>query len=195
MKMKLLAIDTDCIKKMKRGDVDAFQKIYNLYASDLLKFAFHFLKNKEEAEEVVQDIFLKIWDKKVLIDEKHSFKGFVFIIAKRVILNKIRAKVKVRNVEIASEHNTTKQNAQDILAYKELQELSDKAISTLPEKRRIIYTMSRKQGLSNKEIAMHLGISDKTVENQIGLALKNIREYLTKTEYSSVILSLFLLLG
>lgn len=192
--MKLLAIDIDYIRKMKRGDVDAFRTIYNLYCSDLLKFAFHFLKNKEEAEEVVQDIFLKIWDKKVLIDEKHSFNGFVFIIAKRVILNKIRAKVKIRNVEIVSEHNTTKQNAQDLLVYKELQMLSDRAISTLPEKRRQIFIMSRKQGLSNKEIATHLGISDKTVENQIGLALKSIREYLTKTEYSSAILSLFLLL-
>jgi RNA polymerase sigma-70 factor, ECF subfamily len=190
MKMKTTTINENIVKQLKEGDLDAFHLVYDHYWSDLLLFALHFLKRREEAEEAVQDIFLKLWEKRQLIDEGLSFNGFVFVVAKRILVNKIKLKSKYKFIEVA-EDVITKSDTEDPLICQELLALSEKAISLLPSKREQIFRMSRERGLSHNDIAQELGISQKTVENQIILAMKGIKEYLGRhSDYSFLIVVL-----
>lgn len=166
------------VAEVRKGRVRAFDKLFDKYSQRLYSFAMSLLKTHEDAEEVVQEVFLRIWQKRKELVETTSFKSFLFTIAKNIIVDHFRKKIKEKNYrEFLLERYDYDNSSPDMnIEYKELYKILVKTIEKLPERRKQIYKLSRNEGLSHKEIASRLGISINTVENQINLALKIIKK-------------------
>jgi RNA polymerase sigma-70 factor (ECF subfamily) len=171
--------------QLRRGDVRAFDELYGLYSQRLYGFAFSMLKNKEDAKEVVQETFLKLWNKKQEINTSHSLKAFLFSIAYNITVDLFRERAKDADfLSQLKNHLSQESNKTDeLLIFNELNERLSNLVAELPEQRKKIYLMSREEGLGHKEIAEKLGIAVKTVENQINLTLKYIRKNIDSNNF------------
>jgi RNA polymerase sigma-70 factor (ECF subfamily) len=180
------------IRQFKNGDHHSFKVLYQKYAPKLYGFSRKYLSSDEDAEEIVQEIFLRIWEKKENIDENQSFSSYIFQAAKHRIFNGFRKKVNEQAyLDFVIYADNASSNFTDMeVEYQEIKSKAEAVISAMPPKRQEIFRLSREQGLKNKEIAEKLQISIKTVENQMGQALKFLREELI--DYQVFIL-LFLL--
>ncbi|MEQ6120873.1 RNA polymerase sigma-70 factor [Reichenbachiella sp. MALMAid0571] len=156
--------------------------LFNQYGGKLYNMSFAYLKSREEAEEVVQDVLLKLWQNRGKIDITGFLEGYLFKMTKNLLLNRIRTKsrkgfyTEELQVDIAGSTRTDQS-----LLLEDMQVFLSKAILGMPHKRQQIFKMSRMEGLSNKQIAQQLGLSEKTVENQIGRAIKYLRSYMSYT--------------
>ena len=173
-------IDEKLIAGFKNGDLDAFQKIYNSYCKPLYRFALSYMKDTFDAEEIVQDVFLKVWEKRAEVDEHKSFKSYLY----RITINKIFNELKHRVVKRKYEHQLlnvdqiTYETPESKIQFQELNSKIEHLLSKLPEQQRSIFIMSRWQGLTNAEIAQNLNLSVRTVENQVYRAAKFIKLHL-----------------
>ncbi len=179
------------ISKLIRGDLKSFDLLFVKYSEKLFRFAFSILKNEEDAKEIVQESFLRVWKKRKQIDDSKCFKTYLFTISYHLIIDYRRIKIKdkeYRNFlfEYFQRNHLTIPNVIDIDIIKKQ---IDYAIEELPGKRKEIFIMSREMGLSHRDIANKMGISIKTVENQINLSLKHLKFRLGK----DLLLSLFFL--
>ena len=168
------------VAQIKKGSTKAFNQLFELYSQRLYSFGKSMLKNHEDAEGIVQEVFFRIWKKKDELDAKKDFHSLLFSITYNLIIDKFRQRVKEREFEqnllIQAQQNYM--NPLSELEYNELETKVEKAVNELPERRKKIYRLRRDKGLSHKEIAERLSITTKTVENQMNLALKHIREQL-----------------
>jgi len=162
---------------MRKDELGAFKEIYARYWKSLYAEAFRRLKSKESAEEVVQEVFTNFWSKKQQLQVNENinayFKKAVFnliIDQHRKNLVKSKYQQEFRTIQPCSDNAT-----ENVFMLKELHGTLASEISHLPEKCRSVYELSRNEHKSNKEIALHLGISEKTVENHITKALKKIK--------------------
>lgn len=182
----------DIAIRIKEGDFAALEKLYHNNWIRLVNFSFGMLKSKEDAEEAVQDIFIRIWENREKLNPELPINGFLFVVAKRVVLNKLRAKAKeLQLVDIHENDAWRNCLAEDQLIYSELTQISEHAIAKLPPKRKEIFLLRKNQGFTNKEIAKHLNVSTQYVEKQMALALSTIRAYLQA--HTDIILPLILL--
>lgn len=180
------------IRQFRHGDHHAFKILYERYAPKLYAFAKKYLQDGEASEEIVQEVFLRIWERRSYVDETGSFSAYVFQAAKNRIFNGFRKKI---NEQAYLDHllatEDSGQNLTEIqVDYREVKFKAEAAIRAMPPKRQEIFRLSREAGLKNQEIADKLGISIKTVENQMGQALKFLREQLS--DYNSLILLILL---
>lgn len=179
---KIYPEDSHIIEKIKAGDDLAFKTLYNKYSEKVYFFAMRFLKNKEDAEGLTQDIFIKIWENRENLRTDLSLNSYIFTIAKNTIFNKNRRKINEQAyIEYLKNHldNIYDKTENDILL-NEIKSWIDDTVERLPAKRSYIFKLSRFEGLSYKEISQKLNISERTVEAHIRLALKTIREILDK---------------
>ncbi len=159
------------------SDKRSFESLFHLHYSDLCSYAHHFIKDFAASEEIVQDLFVNLWAKKDNLEIKSSLKSYLFQSTKNRCLNLIK------HIEVRENYkgiNKERREEQENIAGNEMEaaELSAKienAISSLPTERQKIFRMSRFEDLKYKEIAEELEISIKTVENQMGKALKYLR--------------------
>ncbi len=137
------------------------------------------MTRKEESENLVQSVFMEIWENRLSLDEEKSFSGYLFTVTKNKIYNHIRKNV---NEKVYKESIAGNPEADDPLDYesKETEELLEKLIGSMPDRRREIFRMSRDEGLTYKEIAQRLSISENTVDTQIRNALDFLREELAR---------------
>lgn len=186
-------IEKELISKLQIGDLGAYDKLYHFYSPKLYRFAFSLLKNNEDAEGIVQEVFLIIWNKRNEIDSTKSFKSYLFTISRNLIIDQLRKRLKEKEylAYLEKYFNSVTPTPEQMTDYNIVKSKVDKAIEKLPEKRKQIYKLSREKGLSNKEISKQLNISDKTVENQITLALRHLRSRLGP-ELPAVVLYLYL---
>lgn len=183
------------ISKIRKGDVSAFDSIYKTYSSRLYSFALSLLKNPEDAKEIVQDCFLKIWANKEQLKTDTCFKSFLFKTSYNLIIDLFRKKSKEKEYQafLFDHFDTFADEANQDLYFEELSNELNKQIDKLPSKRKEIFILSRHQGLSHKQIAQKLEISSKTVENQIGLCLKFLKANLKDSQLINILfLSLFI---
>ncbi len=173
-------LEKDIVQRLKSGEVQAFDEIYNLYSKRIYRFAYSFLKTKVNAEEIVQEVFLRVWENRAKINKYYSFKAFLFTISHNIIIDNFRENLKEQKyVEFLKEnavvfHSDTEKS----MEYSELNKMYWDAIDLLPERRRLIFKLHRIEGLSYSEISQKLNISNKTVENQMSSALKFLKEKL-----------------
>jgi RNA polymerase sigma-70 factor (family 1) len=166
------------IKKLIEGDQKAFSQLFNLYAANLLNVARKYLINKEEAEEIVQETFYRVWKYRENMDAQLSFKAYIITIAKRLIFNQ----TKKRMHEIAYQEYFVQQYKDDLspieeyIDFHELDRQIKTGIESLPPKCKETFLLSRQHGLSNHEIANKLNISLSTVENHMNKALNHLRK-------------------
>ncbi len=175
---------------IKKGETHAFDQLFDRYSQRLYRFSKSLLKNHEDAEGIVQEVFFRIWKKRDELNEKKSFQSFLFSISYNLIVDQFRQRVKDQKYEqfIIKQAQQNYLNPENNLEYKELKNQVKKAVNELPERRKKIYRLSREKGLSYKEIASLLQIKSKTVENQLNLALKHIRKRLGDRTLSVVLL-------
>ena len=168
--------DSQLVKAFQQGNVGAFDIIFKKYSNKLYGFALGYLKSKEEAEGLVQDTFLKIWENKRKLRAESSLKSYMFTIAYHLICRNFRSK-KIHNVFLQEKDwvGTDILNLQERLEYKSLLEQVEKLIDALPERQKIIFLKSRKEGKSSKEIAEEMNLAPGTVDNNISAALKFLR--------------------
>ncbi|MEI7829884.1 MAG: RNA polymerase sigma-70 factor [Prolixibacteraceae bacterium] len=163
------------IHGLKNSNIHAFNALYKEYSDRLFRFALGYLKSESEAEELVQEVFTKIWEKRTTIQEELSFKSFLFTIAFNLIRKHFRTKGYLsRYSQSLAENGQNLQSSQDE-GYNSLINYVNSLISQLPAKRREILIKSRFEGYSIKEISEKLKISHKTVENQLTDALRFLR--------------------
>nr|WP_282189232.1 RNA polymerase sigma-70 factor [Maribellus sp. YY47] len=168
------------VDKIRAGNELAFEKLFRQYYRPLCVFATRILQDYEMAEEVVQDFFVKLWERKEGFIVDTSVKNYLFRSVKNLSINVIKheqIKLKHAQQSIAeAEANDYKDHFLEV----DLELAIEKSINELPEKRREIFRLSREESLKYREIAERLNISIKTVEVQMGLAIKILREKLKR---------------
>lgn len=167
--------DSELLALLQQDNQPAFVFIYNKYWSELYRCAFKITANQETCEDVIHDVFLYLWNKRAAVQVK-SLKDYLYIAVKNRMLNAIRSeKNLLKAVNVQPQPISSETLIEDEFNSKELSKIYNLAIAELPERCRTILLMSRKEHLSNKEIALRLNISPKTVENQITIGLRQLR--------------------
>lgn len=188
-----LADDKELFLKLKDGDEQAFKVLFTKYYSSMCHFANQFLNDSVQAEETVQELFVRIWEKRAGLNIETSVKHYFFRSVRNQCLNQLQH-LKIRQQYAGKMKEMSQQDIDPDQSYIEIDLLQriEKSIGALPEKRQEIFRLSREQGLKYKEIAEELHISIKTVEAQMGLALKHLRDDLK--DFKSHVISLFVFL-
>lgn len=179
--------EKDIIQKLKNGDEPTFQFIFKKYYTGLYYYAKKYLGDKHHAEEVVQNTFLKLWEKRETFTISKSFNSYLYKTVYNNCLNflkhqQVKEKYKeyytqkIRNAE--EYYSISQENGQSVYIAKEIENEIDKAIHELPGQCRKIFELSRFEGLKNHEIAEKLEISINTVQKQISIALCKLRSAL-----------------
>lgn len=186
------------ILRLIEGDEDAFCELYATYKNRLIYFAMRFLKSREYAEDVFQDVFTVVWQSRRFINPDASFSSYLYTIMRNRILNQLRNAAneeKLKESIFSQALDYTEDTKREVML-NDLKSLISHALQQLTPRQREIFEMSREAQLSHKEIADKLGISVNTVQEHISTSLKLIRTYLIKysgSEYVDLLLLLICL--
>jgi RNA polymerase sigma-70 factor (ECF subfamily) len=174
--------DTEIIGRIRNGDIGQFESLFRSSYVSLVRYAQTLIKDHDTAEEIVQDLFFKLWETREKLNIESSLNGYLFRSVHNRCLHYIEhQKVVERHAaEFIYSAADTDESPSDILNYNELQERVAKILERLPERCGKIFTMSRFEGLKYNEIAEKLSVSIKTVEANMGRALKEFRKELTQ---------------
>ena len=187
-----LTEENELYQKLRAGDERAFQTLFRKYYPAMCHFAHQFLSDSELAEETVQDLFVKIWEKRESLNIQTSVKHYFFRSVRNHCLNQIQhEKIKKQYSDRVLKTAHQEINPDHFYIEVDLMQRIERCIESLPPKRQEIFRLSREQGLKYKEIAETLNISVKTVEAQMGLALKHLREELK--DFSNHLLTLLII--
>ncbi len=185
--------ESDLVARLKVGDPVAFEMLFDQYSNKLFYFVNKYLDLKEESEEIVQDVFLNLWRHKKEIRSVEAFKSYLYKIALNNIKNYFSKKqVQEKHKQLIAREYLFENDSDALeMNYEMVISKVDNLIAKLPEKRREIFLLSRKEGLDISEISKYLGISESTVKNQITSAVAFLKDEVKKGGLSS---SLFLAL-
>jgi RNA polymerase sigma-70 factor, ECF subfamily len=165
------------LQKLKEGDIRALEVIFNQHYGNLCRYLLLLFKNQLLVEHIAQDIFVYLWENRQSIEIKSSLESYLYSAGRYKALNQVRnANRRATLNQFIAETQTNEEKTSDsILELKELEQIINDAISTLPERCQKIFRLSREEDMSYKEIAQMLNISVNTVENQMAIALKKLR--------------------
>lgn len=171
-------LDNLLLQQMKQGDKKALETLFKTYYSSLVKFARNIIKNTEQAEDITQDVFIKIWDKRQDLENITSFKAYLFMAVRNQCFNTLKVNERKNWLDDEPENyeNYMTNHVEANLNAKDLNGKIKEAIELLPEKCKLTFQLSRFENLSYKEIAETMNVSVKTVENQMGKALALLRK-------------------
>lgn len=181
------------LQALQKGNEDAFEVLFNTYSQRLYYVAFQYLNDREETLEIVQEVFLKVWLNRENINPELPFIPYIIRIAKNLILNKAKKKL-VENAYISFleyKNDLSSFPTEEQVLFNEVSEIVNRLIDKFPPRRKEIFVLSRRSGLSVREIAQTLHISESTVENHINKALKTIKSKLKAYGYLTSIAFLF----
>lgn len=182
--------EAELINKLKTGDVAGYEALFKQYYKPLTGYARTIIKNEEEAEDIVQQLFVSVWEKRKDLEIHTSFKAMMYKSVYNNCLNKLKHESVKRSYSAEVLKTTSSINSHEQIQYKELQNKITNSIDALPEQCAKIFKMSRFEYLTYQEIADRLNLSVKTVENQMGKALKVLRENMK--EYLMILIALIL---
>ena len=164
-------------KAIKGSDEKTFELVFVTYFNKVKYFIYGLIKSEEDAEELAQDIFVKLWINKESIDFDKNLNAYLHTIARNTTINYLKKKFTHETYVNEQLHQeVVKESVEESYYAQETDLLIKMAVSQMPERRKEIFDLSRGKGLSNDDIAEKLGISKKTVENQLSLALNEIRK-------------------
>jgi RNA polymerase sigma-70 factor (family 1) len=172
----------ELLKLIAGGDEIAFRQLYDLYAGKIYTLAITYLKSPTTAQDIVQEVFIKVWEKRSKLHEVKNFPAYLHVMTRNLLIDHLQKKIPVYN-----EHNWTDNTLTEDrhlphqqLDYRELTILIRQAVDQLPPRQQQIYRLSRDQHLTHQQIARELGLSYDTVREHMSKALRNIRAILEK---------------
>lgn len=186
--------ETDLLLQVARGDREAFQTLYKIYYPFVRRYLALFQSSEIVDSELAQDVFIRIWEKRIKLSGVTSFKSYLFRMTKNMVLNYIRAlKVQQRLVELKPANEPFAENdPESELLFKQYYHIALDAIEKLPERRQKILRMSVEQGLTLDEIAQEFKITRAGVKKQLYAATSFVRQYLLDHGEMSFLLLVFL---
>ena len=179
---KLLHTERELVEKLKEGDSFAFEVLFYKYRNKVMGFARKMVPAQIDPEEIVQEVFVKVWLKKETINPDKDFQSYLFAIAKHLILDHLKSAVN-RKLYFVEEHFQQDLMIEDVSDGSKSNDKEEKLfnlLQQLPERRKEIFCLSRFEGLSYKQIAERLNISENTVDSQIRNALAFLRKEFRK---------------
>ena len=174
--------ESNLLTAIAAGDFKAFDILYKKYYRMLYSFALALSKNSHEAEELVQSVFVSVWEVRQSIDPEKSFNAYLFSIARNRFYNMLRKRVTESCYVdyILHQIGQTEHNAEELLEDKEINDIIHKLLLQVPERRKEIFRLSREENFSYKQIAEKLQISENTVDTQIRNVLNFLRKELPR---------------
>jgi RNA polymerase sigma-70 factor, ECF subfamily len=174
----MLQSDHDIVLKIKQGDETAFNSLFYQYHGRVFNLCRKFLSRKEDAEEVVQTVFLAVWENRNQLDENQPIIAYILTITKHWIYNFLKKRVyrKAFLDYLETRNDSLDFVTEDEISYHDLQNLLEKLMEEMPPKRKEIFHLSKIEGLSYREISQRLSITESTVNTQITKALEYIRK-------------------
>lgn len=175
---------------LKKGDQQAFKSLYDFYSTKILKKLIKLIKDEEVAKELLQDIFLKIWEKRENLDPDKNFSAYLFRITENLVTDLFRRaafekKLMAHLVNISTElYNHT----EEVMNYKEGRAILQQAIDTLPPQRKKIFTLCKIEGKSYEEAGKLLGISSGTVNDHMVKAARAVKKHYLKSDMALILL-------
>ena len=194
--MKNNTQNKEFIDRIKKGNKIAFKKLHEEFAPRIYQFSLTFLKNENQSEELVQDVFVKIWENRNKLDAGKNLQSYIYKIA----VNQIYQLIRKRNIENAyldylkNNFRIDENLTWNKVVLDDMLENLEIVIQKLPEQQRKIFHLSRDKGLSNDEIARKLNLSKRTVENHLYRAIHYLKEHF-KTDSFLATLLLYYYLG
>lgn len=180
-----LHTDRELIVRFVAGDQLAFELLFHRYKHKLNGFVLKLAPSQIDADEVVQNVFIKIWVQRAKIDPDKSFSSFLFTIARHELTDQLRSAVSRKmyyvGPEMIADLQMPEPSADSVRI--ELEEKVRSLIGELPERRRQMFELSRYKGLSYRQIAAQLGVSENTVDTQIRLALRFLRDEVARFRF------------
>ena len=172
--------DTELARKISTGNQQAFRELYDRYHVQMYYIAKNYVKSTDLAQDAVQDIFVKLWEKRFRIDESKSIKGFLFTMLRNHVLNMIRdRKDEIVSITGIESKELPRQNlTEDELVYKEYHEIVKQGLEELSDRKREVFELRTLQGHTNSEVAHLLNINIRTVKTHFYNSSKFMREYL-----------------
>lgn len=173
----------EALMKFLNNDINGFNELYEIFHKKIYGYCLKRGLSNALAEEIVQEVFIKVWNSRAQIDPSGNVQAYIYSIAKNLIVDEFKKYVKRKAAEDYQIHllhptNVTQNTVDD----HEIERMVKETLNGLPEKRRLVFEMSRFQGLTNRAIATELGISVKMVEAHISQALVTFRHVLHKNE-------------
>ncbi|RZS71062.1 RNA polymerase sigma factor [Pseudobacter ginsenosidimutans] len=174
--------DKELFSQIAEGDESAFATVFHKYNIQLFPGVLKVLKSQAEAEEIVQNTFLKLWLNRLQLPEIENPGAWLFRIASNLALNALRDKATYRHYTAAAGNSSPEgePDALNEISTKELKSIIAEAVELMPTARQEVFRLSRYEGLSRQEIAQKLGIAESTVKNQLTSSLKFIQEFIGK---------------
>lgn len=169
--------DSRLIALLREGDPLSFEILFQKYYVRFYNFVFNLTKNSQAAEDIIQNVFMKIWINRASLRPDQSIHNYIYVLSKREMLNHIRdrkAYVQVERLVMAEQ--PSEEVTDQSMSLKELDERIRRFIADMPEQRRKVFLLSRYRGLTNKEIAEMMGLSVRTVDRHINLALTSLKK-------------------
>lgn len=171
----------------------AFAALLKKYSNNLYSQALAYTKSSAVAQDIVQDVFLKVWENRSQLSEVDRFDNYLFIMTRNRIITVMRKKIaQPLDSEMTELLSQTEPNAEQRLSLKQAEDMLEKGIKMLPPQRQQVFRLSRKEGLTYAEIAEQLGISTSTVKGHIVHALNFLRDHF-RSHGSSIIYLLILI--
>ena len=180
---------SDLVRSLRKGDVSAFDQIYNKYNRKIYAVSLRYLRSREDAEEVVQEVFLNLWRKRDELKDQHNFNAYLFTITHNIIRNKFRKLSRekkytedyLRSLSLDDDSTNTE------IEYANLLDLAERTINDLPDRQKTVYHLSIRDGLSSREISDRLGISKRTVESHLQKARAFLKKALSDNRLISIL--------
>ncbi|MCE5347342.1 MAG: RNA polymerase sigma-70 factor [Bacteroidales bacterium] len=172
-----LSDDRTLVLDLREGSAYAFSKIYTLYHKRIYNFCLHLIQSSDEAKEIVQKVFIALWEQRLKVDENQSLASYLYSIARYMVYQEFRQQVfkKAACDYFLLGSNDLNESTNDNVLYNELLSFLESEIEVLPERQREIFKLNRFSGLTYRQIAAKLNITENTVDTQIRRALDFLR--------------------
>lgn len=197
MNLRIDDIDNGLIAQLRNGNKDAFKLLFEKYGVRLYQFSLKYLREKEDAEDLLNEVFLKIWENRQSLKTNTSFQSYLFTITYNNIRQRFLKKSREEKyIQIFAEENLVDSSkGEDQVDYMQIVQKINKVIDLLPARRKEIFNLSYKAELKNHEIADKLGLSEQFVKNQLSIARKNIISKIKEDNHIASLLLFYLLTG
>lgn len=170
--------DRDLVERLIKGDMESYGKLFDEKYTLFYSFIKGMIKNAWLAEDITQNIFMKVWVNRAKLNPDQSIHNYLFVLAKNEVRDHFRLKSNEAHQEIQENHKVFVEDFEGSIDVQAMTECVAKIVSEMPEQRKKIYQLSREKMLSNKEIAEQLKLSVRTIERHLFLALQDIRKNL-----------------